>query len=195
MDFRLMVKRKCHVKEIWNRGHDILCEKKGNMFPFTVAVAIVLMIMLLVASEYMKLMILCSGIEDSFEEAIISVVNDNYNEVYHCVREGYAAGYEPNGEESFYSSIDVGDVEGRLAGLLGLTTVSGLYQKDASDGNMEYTISDVQVSVHNAPMVRSGEKFYAAGSLVLTIPVRFAGKRIAVLPVNIHVKASLDEKF
>ena len=58
------------------------------MFPFTVAVAIVLMVLMLVSMEYMKLMILCSGIKDSFEEAIISVVTDNYNEVYHCVREG-----------------------------------------------------------------------------------------------------------
>ena len=175
----------------------LMKNRQGSMFPFTVAVAIVLMVLMLVSMEYMKLMILCSGIKDSFEEAIISVVTDNYNEVYHCVREGYAAGYEPNGDETFYASIDTGNVEGRLAGLLGLTAGSsvGTYQKQFGSGGREYSISNIHVSVHNAPMVRSGEKFYATGSLVLTIPVRFGGHTIANMTINLHVKASLDERF
>ena len=72
----------------------LLKDKKGSMFPFTVAIVIALMFILLGVCEYMKLMITVSGIKDAYEEAIISVVNDNYNEVYHCVREGYAGGYE-----------------------------------------------------------------------------------------------------
>lgn len=61
----------------------------------------------------MRLVITAAGIKDAMESAVISTVNDNYNEVYHSVREGYAAGYEPDGE-SFSASVDYGDIYSRM---------------------------------------------------------------------------------
>lgn len=173
----------------------VLKDKSGLSYPLTIAIVIGLFLLFLVVTEYMKMIIICGGVKDSFEEAIISVVNDNYNEVYHCVREGYAAGYEPNGDETFYASIDTGDVGGRLSSLLQLSDNSGQLTRAGTDGAVEYTISNIHVSIHNAPMVRSGEDFYAEGTLLLKIPVRFAGKMIANLPINLKVKAELDEVF
>lgn len=183
------------MKKVGKRCFSLLKDKRGNMFPLTVVVAVILLILMLVIMEYMKLMILCSGVKDSFEEAIISVVNDNYNEVYHCVREGYAAGYEPNGDETFYASIDSGDVAGRLSSLLGLEEARDSYRRVNRSGDEEYTISHVSVTVHNAPMVRSGEKFYTTGTLHLSVPVRFGGNVIFHMPLNLSVRASLDERF
>ena len=55
-----------------------------------------MLFIILGVSEYMRLVITAAGIKDAMESAVVSVVNDNYNEVYHGVREGYAAGYEPD---------------------------------------------------------------------------------------------------
>ena len=63
------------------------------MAPAAVAAAIAMLLIILGVSEYMRLVITAAGIKDAMESAVVSVVNDNYNEVYHGVREGYAAGY------------------------------------------------------------------------------------------------------
>ena len=85
----------------------LLKDRKGNMMPLVVAVTICMLIIILGVAEYMRLVITAAGIKDAMESAVISTVNDNYNEVYHSVREGYAAGYEPDGE-SFSASADRG---------------------------------------------------------------------------------------
>lgn len=83
------------------RKHDqrvrkLLGGQEGSMAPLAVAAAIAMLIIILGVSEYMRLVITAAGVKDALESAAIAVVNDNYNEVYHGVREGYAAGYEPD---------------------------------------------------------------------------------------------------
>lgn len=173
---------------------NILKDKKGEMFPMTVAVAICLLFLLLVAMEFFKLMITASGIKDAYEEAMISVVTDNYNEVYTCVREGYASGQIPTGY-GFNATVDIGDVEERLSGLLGLTSSGGTLNKVTDAGNIQYQISDINVTVPNTPILRSGQKFYAEGTLKMTIPVLFAGHRLFDVPINLKVKAVMREVF
>ena len=89
------------------------------MAPVAVAAAIAMLFIILGVSEYMRLVITAAGIKDAMESAVVSVVNDNYNEVYHGVREGYAAGYEPD-DTGFAASVDHGDIYGRMCFLLGL---------------------------------------------------------------------------
>ena len=48
--------------------------------------AIAMLFIILGVSEYMRLVITAAGIKDAMESAVVSVVNDNYNEVYHGVR-------------------------------------------------------------------------------------------------------------
>ena len=89
------------------------------MAPVAVAATIAMLFIILGVSEYMRLVITAAGIKDAMESAVVSVVNDNYNEVYHGVREGYAAGYEPD-DTGFAASVDHGDIYGRMCFLLGL---------------------------------------------------------------------------
>jgi len=183
------------MKKIKTKMAELLSNNRGNMFPLTVAVAISLLMMLLVACEYMKLMIVSAGVKDAYEEAIISVVNDNYNEVYHCVREGYAGGYQPGGT-GFVASLDQGNVVDRMSSLLRLEeSGGGICISRTGAGNIQYRISNMNVTVHNTPMSRSGEKFYADGTLLLEIPVIFAGQTLGYMPVNIKVQATLREVF
>ena len=96
------------------RKHDqrvrkLLGGQEGSMAPLAVAAAIAMLIIILGVSEYMRLVITAAGVKDALESAAIAVVNDNYNEVYHGVREGYAAGYEPD-DTGFMESLDYGTV-------------------------------------------------------------------------------------
>lgn len=56
------------------------------MAPVAVAATIAMLFIILGVSEYMRLVITAAGIKDAMESAVVSVVNDNYNEVYHGVR-------------------------------------------------------------------------------------------------------------
>ena len=45
--------------------------------------------------------------------SLIHIFNDNYDDVYHAVREGYAAGWYPDGTGRWDESVDTGDVYGQ----------------------------------------------------------------------------------
>ena len=63
------------------------------------AVTLALLVIFCGISEYFRLQIIAVGVRDALEDAIISVVNDNYAGVYHGVREGYSGSYQPFGEQ------------------------------------------------------------------------------------------------
>lgn len=145
-------------------------------------------------SEYMRLVITAAGIKDAMESAVISTVNDNYNEVFHCVREGYAAGYEPDGE-SFAASVDYGDIYSRMSFLLGLEENGDGYVRINNGGEQEYRLSNLSVSIPNNALGAGGGSYYADASIRLEVPVRFAGKIITNMSINLKVRAAYTEKF
>lgn len=170
----------------------LFCDRSGNAYPMTVAFVIVLLLLMLVITEWLRLYVIAFGVKDAFEEAIISVVTENYNETYHCVREGYAGGYEPVGG-GFYASVDYGDIRGRLGSLLGMRADGESLVKDVN-GNAEFTVSGIVVTVNNTG-IRSGGEFSAEGELHLVIPVWFNGREVLSVPVDLKVKARMREKF
>ena len=74
------------------------------------AVTLALLVIFCGISEYFRLQIIAVGVRDALEDAIISVVNDNYAGVYHGVREGYSGSYQPFGEDAWEETLDTGDV-------------------------------------------------------------------------------------
>ena len=68
---------------------------RGISFPLIIAVTLSLVILLCGVSEYLRLLIVAQGVRDAVQEAVISTVNDNYDDVYHGVREGYSGAYQP----------------------------------------------------------------------------------------------------
>ena len=172
----------------------LLKNRRGSMMPLVVAVTLGMFFIILGISEYMRLVITAAGIKDAMESAIISTVNDNYNEVYHSVREGYAAGYEPYGE-GFTSSVDYGDIYGRLCFLLGLEEDGDGYVRMGSDGETEYRLSDLRVSIPNTALGGVGGAYYADASIQLEVPVRFAGALITDMSIIIKNRAVYREKF
>lgn len=166
----------------------------GNMVPLAVAATIGMLFIILGVSEYMRLVITAAGVKDAVESAVVSTMNDNYNEVYHSVREGYAAGYEPDGED-FAAAVDYGDIYGRLCFLLGLEEDGEGYVRFNNDGEREYRISGLSVDIPNTVLASEGGIYYADASVRLEVPVRFGGKTVSDLSINLKVRAAYKEKF
>lgn len=172
----------------------VIKDKAGNVVPLAVAVVIVMLTVAVCVTKFMELWIMAAGVRDAFEEAIIAVVTENYNETYHCVREGYAGGYEPTGN-GFYASVDLGDVSGRLERLLGLAKRGDRLVKLNSDGETDFQIGEISVAVNNTAIRTGGEVFSADGELLLEIPLKYEGRTIRVIPIRLKVKARMREKF
>ena len=74
------------------------------------AIVLVLLMLFCAVAEFCRIWIIAQGVKEAAQQAVISTVNDNYDDVYHAVREGYAAGWYPDGTGRWDESIDTGDV-------------------------------------------------------------------------------------
>ena len=117
----------------------------GEGTPMILAIVLVLLMLFCTVAEFSRVWIIAQGVKEAAQQAVISTINDNYDDVYHAVREGYAAGWYPDGTGRWDESVDTGDVYGQLASTLGLENTGSGYQK-ISNGNVEYTISGLSVS-------------------------------------------------
>lgn len=177
--------------------YGIIREKKGASFPLIVAVALALAVVMCGITEYMRLMIIASGVRDAVQSAVIATANDNYKNVYHGVREGYSGGYEISGS-SWTDSLDYGDIYDRLDRALGLEKIGGVHVKYAGE-RVEFKFSNLSVDIINAPFAPSNpdgvQKFLADAAITLEVPVSFGGKSLPPMRINLKVKAGYTPKF
>lgn len=176
------------------RMRKALRSEGGYSYPLAIAVVIGLLMLMLAGMEFMKLAIMASGVRDAMEQAIVSVITDNYNETYHCVREGYAGGYEPTGA-GFYESVDLGDIRKRLCGLLALRENGAFCERRNGEGTLLFRLSGIEVNIRNTRLRNGGEKFSGEGAVRLEIPVTFNGRPVTYVSLNLRVKALMREKF
>ncbi len=174
--------------------HPLLTGKRGDGFPLTIAVTLCLLLIFCGISEYLRVTIIAQGVRDAVQQSVISTVNDNFDDVYHSVREGYAAGYFPT-DDAWEESIDVGDIYAQLAMTLGLTSLGDRYASYAGE-EMEYTISDLAVNISNNGLA-SGESegYLADATLILEVPSGFAGTVLPPVRMLLKVQAKYIPKF
>ena len=99
--------------------HCFLRRHPGEGTPMILAIVLVLLMLFCTVVEFSRVWIIAQGVKEAAQQAVISTINDNYDDVYHAVREGYAAGWYPDGTGRWDESVDTGDVYGQLASTLG----------------------------------------------------------------------------
>ncbi|BAE86346.1 hypothetical protein [Desulfitobacterium hafniense] len=175
----------------------ILKDKKGTSFPLIIAVALVLVLIFCGISEYIRLVIIAQGVRDVVQSAVISTVNDSYDDVYHGVREGYAGAYRPSAAD-FEESLDYGDIYGRMDELLGLQASGGYHVKYAGDA-MEFRVSELTVDLNNMPLAPgspdNSNGFLADAMIRLEVPVRFGGRILPAMDIRLKVQAKYMPLF
>lgn len=169
--------------------------RSGEGYPLVIAITLCLMLLFLCIGEYFRVFLIAQGVRDAVQQSVIATVNDNYDDVYHSVREGYAAGWFPVGEDDWEESLDTGDIYGNLTSILGLSTDDFGFVKYAGD-EVEYTISNLDVTVDNNSLA-SGESegYLATASIDLEVPMRFAGKLFPPARMTLVVEAKYVPKF
>ena len=179
------------------RLREILRDRKGNGFPLAIAITLALVIIFCGISEYIRLLIIAQGVRDAMQTAVISTVNDNYDDVYHGVREGYSGGYQPMAGD-FEESLDYGDIYGRLEEVLGLSYQGGTRVKFTEDGKTEFRVWGLDVDIENAPLAggdRAGNRFVANCEIELEVPVSFGGRLLPAMRITVATSAGYTPRF
>lgn len=174
-----------------------LTNSKGSGFPLAVAVTLCLVMIFTGISEYFRLMIVAQGVRDALQDAVISTVSDNYDEVYHGVREGYSGGYQPI-DSDFEESVDYGDIYDRMDRILGLDQSGEEHIKVTSEGKQEFKIWNLEIEIRNAPLAGGdieGQRFEIDSYIMLEVPVSFAGRLLPSMKIKVKNSAGYTPKF
>ncbi|MGL4790626.1 MAG: hypothetical protein ACRCW1_04370 [Anaerotignaceae bacterium] len=180
------------------RFFSILKNNKGSGYPLVVVVTLILVMVFTGITEYLRLMIIAQGVRDTLQDAVIATVTENYNEVYHGVREGYSGGYQPL-EEDFTQTLDYGDIYYKIDTVLGLEVENDYHIKTTKDTQeMQFRIWDLEVYIKNAPFATydtQEERFKIESSIMLEVPVSFGGELIAPMKIKVKNSAGYTPKF
>ena len=175
----------------------ILENKSGAGFPLIIAVTLSLVIIFTGISEYFRLMIVAQGVRDAVQAAVISTVNDNYDDVYHGVREGYSGAYQPMAGD-FDESLDYGDIYERLDSILSLSVSSFYHEKRTSDGKLEFKVWALDVDIRNAPFAsgdQASARFEVDSTIMLEVPVSFGEKLLPPMRIKVKTSAGYTPRF
>lgn len=174
-----------------------LREKKGSIFPLTIAIVLTLFIIFAGISEYLRLKLIVSGIEEAIQSAVISLSIENYDNIYSSSRDGYSGGYKYNDDKDRWEEkLHTEDVFNKVDELLDLRIEEDSHVK-VIDGEYEYKLSDLDVNIINTPFGTSsnGDVFEADSFISLEVPLSFGWEHLPPLKIRLKVKSEYMAKF
>lgn len=179
------------------RIKEILSDKSGSSAPLTLALVLVVILLSCTVFEYMRLAVIAEGVRDVVQSAMIDVATKNWYDAYNGLREGYSGGYVLNGTD-WVVKLDTGDVYSRLKSTLGVKSISGKYIK-YTGSDVEYTLSDLVVSVQNAPLAPANTggipQLSATGMVNVEVPLSFGWGHLPPLKFTMKLKGGFTPKF
>ena len=165
--------------------------------PWAIIIALIGMMLFTVISQYIRLMIIASGVRDAVQSAVISTATENYGNLFNGFREGYAGGYVLTGD-SWSERLSGGSVYSRLGSLLGIVSDGSKYTKFNSDG-AEFSVYGLSTTVENAPFAPSSndgiQQFEATTFITLEVPLSFASDVLPPVKIRLKVKSKYTPKF
>lgn len=172
-----------------------LKEERGSIFPLAIAVILSIFIIFAGVSEYLRLKLIASAVQEAVQSAVISVSTQNYDNNFSQTREGYSAGYKKIGG-AWQEQFDTGDIYKKLEELLGLQVEGGQYVK-RTGGEAEYKLSSLSTTIINSPFAPgSNEDVFEAESYIhLEVPLSFGWDHLPPLKIRLKVKSRYVAKF
>lgn len=170
----------------------------GNGYPLVIAAVLAILIISCAIFEYMRLVIIATGVRDAVQSSIIAVATENYAQVYNGLREGYSGGYTLTAADTWSEQFSTCDVYARLDQTLGLTVQGNKHIKYAGTEE-EFAVSGLNISVQNAPFAPASpstvSKFEAEGTITLEVPFSFGWHALPPMKSTLTVKAGYTPKF
>lgn len=178
------------MKSLWK-------DRSGSGIPLIVAAVLAVLILSCAIYEYLRLSIIASGVRDAVQSAIISVATENYSNVYSSLRQSYSGGYIRS-SSGWTMKVSSGDIYTRLVETLGLAQEGYDYVK-RTGGQVEYTLSDLQVTIQNPPFAptstESAQQFTAQAVIHLEVPLSFGWGHLPSMKAELPIQAVYRPRF
>lgn len=172
-----------------------LKEERGSMFVITIAVILSIFITFTGVSEYLRLKLIVSAVQEAIQTAVISVSTQNYDNNYSQTREGYSASYKKIGSR-WKEQLNTGDIYKKLDELLGLQKEGNQYVK-RTKGEDEYRLSGLSTTIINSSFApnTNDDVFEAESYVHLEVPFSFGWEHLPPMKIRLKVKSKYMAKF
>ena len=163
----------------------LLRDTKGSVILLVPVLLIVLLTIFASVCEHSRLNSVAANTNDAVQAALTQVCTDNTTPVYTGVRDGYSGGYKLE-STNWTPDVSSSDILSKVDAKLG--TSGGV---KTSDGKLIYKISDLSVTMKNAPLAPSdpdsAEQLTGTATYTLTVPLSFGWSSLP--PMTIHMEA------
>ncbi|OCN01012.1 hypothetical protein A7X67_01510 [Clostridium sp. W14A] len=171
---------------------NILKDRQGSMVVWAPVLMVVFLGLFTAISQYSLLNTISSASRDAVQAAITQVCTDNANPVYTGVRDGYSGGYKLE-NTSWTPDVGSSDILSKIDAKLG--TSDGV---KTSDGTLIYKITDLSVSMDNAPLAPSdpdgAEQLTGTATYTLTVPLSFGWSALPPMVIHPTVKSGYSQQ-
>ena len=148
-----------------------------------------------VIMETLRVTTIIFEVKDAMNECCVYVLNENYDDIYKSIRDGYTGAYRTDGRSSFSDYRDYADIVSRLVDILAVETDGETYVKPNDDtGHEYYKFYDVSVTLTNTGLRRQQRMYYIDMYLKLDVPMQLS-KINFPLTINLHSSSIWTPKY
>ena len=148
-----------------------------------------------VIMETLRVTSIIFKVKDAMNESCVYVLNENYDDIYKSIRDGYTGAYKTNGKNSFSDYRDYADVVSRLVDILAVETDGSEYVKlNDEEDTMYYKFYDVSVTLTNTGL-RGQQRMYCIDMyLKLDVPMQLMMINFPIT-LNLHSSSIWTPKY
>ena len=148
-----------------------------------------------VVMESLRVTSIIFKVKDAMNESTVYILNENYDDIYKSIRDGYTGAYKTNDKNNFSDYRDYADVVSRLVDILAVETDGSNFVKVDEDTDYEYyKFYDVSIKLTNTGLKRQDKKYFVDMYLKLDVPMQFS-KINFPLTLNLHSSAIWYPKY
>ncbi len=174
------IKQKIDIEK--KKTIEILQDRSGNASLYTIFIVFLILIFLLIAIEYGRVMIIGSRVRDTLQSSTISVATNNWDESFGGIKKIEASSYELNESDIWIDSSFKGYLVSEVCEELGLIQIGGKYVSYTPNGATKYYLENIDIEIKNG----FGDSLKIVTSCKLVMPNTYSDK----YPIEVDVKSS-----
>lgn len=135
----------------------ILLDRKGAILPQFAGILLIFVVIFECGFMYIRASIIAGGVKDAMRNGMSDIITDNSAMCFHGMREGNTGAYTIDAKGTLNDAATTGNLSDRLCRLLNIQNSGGVLVSSDSDGEHEYSISDIDVTVNNHDITKQSD--------------------------------------
>ena len=169
-----------------------LADKRGNMYPYAVAVVLAVLMILSCVIQEAKAYSYTERAKAIVSQALTAECSGEYAGTYYGIRDGVTANYIPDGSGVYTSGAGTEVIEQYLTDF-GFTKDGSDYILADPNGNTLYSITGL--SINTANTMDGSEAYKVSASFTIRIPMWIAGNVLPSIQISMTAQSGYVQKY